>query len=95
MTCNYLPHPRARQAVRAALSHYPCGLSHAELRRRCGRLVHVIDEDGVNRTEELDVVLEYLLDAGLVEQRVIGRSVRILDNVKFPNPTTVQEDSAS
>ena len=80
----YLPHPRARQAVRAALSHYPCGLSHAELRRRCGRLVHAIDEDGRNVTEDLAVVVEYLLDEQLVEQRVIGRTVRFVDCVTYP-----------
>lgn len=95
MTCNYRPHPRARQAVREALSHYRYGLTSTELRRRCGRLVHVVSDDHRNVTEELDVVVEYLLDNGLVEQRLVGRTVRFVYAVKFPANTTDQEDSAS
>jgi DNA-binding transcriptional ArsR family regulator len=87
----YRPHPRARQAVREALGHYPLGLTSTELRRRCGRLVHAIDEDGRNVTEDLAAVLEYLLDAGLVEQRLVGRSVRFVDPIRYPAITSTEE----
>ncbi|WP_256820110.1 hypothetical protein [Dietzia sp. Die43] len=87
----YRPHPRARQAVREALGHYPLGLTSTELRRRCGGLVHAIDEDGRNVTEDLAVVLEYLLDEQLVEQRLVGRSVRYVDAVTYPATTTESE----
>ncbi|MDV8000378.1 hypothetical protein [Rhodococcus sp. IEGM 1408] len=69
-------------------------MTSTELRRRCGRLVHAIDEDGTNRTEELAVVLEYLLDEQLVEQRVIGRTVRFVDAVTYPDTTTGSETPA-
>ena len=93
MTSSYRPHPRARQAVREALGHYRYGLTSTELRRRCGRLVHVVSDDHRNVTEELDVVIEYCLDAGLVQQRLVGRSIRFVDAVTFPNPTNDSEES--
>lgn len=90
---NYRPHPRARQAVREALGHYPYGLTSTELRRRCGDLVHAIDEDGRNVTEDLAVVVEYLLDEQLVEQRLVGRSVRFVDCVTYPATTTTESET--
>lgn len=90
------PDPAARHLVRSALAHYEHGLSASEVRRRCSTrgVIHVVGEDGTNRTEELAVVLEYLLDAGLVEQRLVGRSVRFVDAIKFPTTTNDSETAS-
>lgn len=90
----YRPHPRARQAVREALGHYPLGLTSTELRRRCGELVHAIDEDGRNVTESLHSVIEYCLDNGLIEQRLVGRTVRFVDSITYPATTTTDSEES-
>lgn len=92
-----LPHPAARMFVRQVIGRYPLGLAHGEARRRCSRggVIYTVDSTGRNITEPYDEVLEHLLAAGIIEQRVIGRGVRLIDS-KYPTTSTAdQEDSAS
>ncbi|MDV8000760.1 hypothetical protein [Rhodococcus sp. IEGM 1408] len=80
-----LPDPAARMFVRTVMARYPLGLSMSEARRRCSRAgtVYTVDSTGRNVHEDFDEVVEHLLAAGLIEQRLIGRSVRLIDS-KFP-----------
>lgn len=92
-----LPHPAARLVIRQVLEHYEFGLNLAELRRRCSRsgTIYCIDSTGKNVVEPFAETLEHLLDAGLVQQRLVGRSIRFVDPIRYPSTTEPTEDTAS
>lgn len=88
-----LPHPAARRLVLSALKHYPLGLNHAEFRRRCSRAgqIHVVDAEGRNVCVSMHSVVEYLLDNGLIEQKLVGRSIRFIHPNAYPAITSTEE----
>ena len=87
------PDPAARRLVLSALRHYPCGLSASELRRRTSRagLIHVVDAEGRNVCESLHSVVEYCLDNDLIQQRLVGRSIRFIHPNAYPAITSTTE----
>lgn len=91
-----LPDPCARLFVRQVIGRYPLGLAHGEARRRCSRsgTIYCIDSTGRNITESFDETLEHLLAAGIIEQRLVGRSVRFVD-AKYPTHRTATDSEES
>lgn len=89
------PDPAARRVIRDALAPYELGLSMTELRRRCSRggVILVVGEDRRNVAEDFDEVLDYLVTEQLVEQRLVGRSVRYVDPIRYPATTDPTEES--
>ncbi len=82
--------------VRQVLARYPLGMSSSEARRRCSRggTVYTVDSTGRNITEPYDEVIEHLLAAGIIEQRLVGRSVRFVD-AKYPTHRTATDSEES
>lgn len=87
------PDPAARRVIRDALAPFELGLSMTELRRQTSRggSILVVGEDRRNVAEDFDEVLAYLVTEGLVAQRLVGSSVRYIDNLTHPTPTTESE----